>query len=144
MKLDSIYALWAEDSKIDRMDLGEESLKISSLHQKYSEIYTNEKIALRKYESDLKVLKLEKHEFYTQGPTNETQEKGWELPAIGKIIRSDVQQYIDADKDVIQLTLKIGVQYEKVSLLESIIKNLFNRGFQIKNAIDYMKFQAGN
>jgi hypothetical protein len=144
MKLDSIYALWSEDSKIDRMDLGEESLKISSLHQKYSEIYTNEKIALRKYESDLKVLKLEKHEFYTQGPTNETQEKGWELPAIGKIIRSDVQQYIDADKDVIQLTLKIGVQYEKVSLLESIIKNLFNRGFQIKNAIDYMKFQAGN
>jgi hypothetical protein len=144
MKLDSIYALWAEDSKIDRMDLGEESLKISSLHQKYSEIYTNEKIALRKYESDLKVLKLEKHEFYTQGPTNETQEKGWELPAIGKIIRSDVQQYIDADKDVIQLTLKIGVQYEKVSLLESIIKNLFNRGFQIKNAIDYMKFQEGN
>jgi hypothetical protein len=144
MKLNSIYALWAEDSKIDRMDLGEESLKISSLHQKYSEIHTNEKIALRKYESDLKVLKLEKHEFYTQGPTNETQEKGWELPAIGKIIRSDVQQYIDADKDVIQLTLKIGVQYEKVSLLESIIKNLFNRGFQIKTAIDYMKFQAGN
>jgi hypothetical protein len=143
MKLDSIYALWAEDSKIDRMDLGEESLKISSLHQKYMEIYTNEKIILRKFDSDLKVLKLEKYEFYTQGPTNETQEKGWELPSIGKIIRADVQQYIDADNDVVQLTLKIGIQHEKVSLLESIIKNLSNRGFQIKNAIDWIKYTSG-
>jgi len=143
MKLDSIYALWAEDSKIDRMDLGEESLKISSLHQKYMEIYTNEKIVLRKYDSDLKVLKLEKYEFYTQGPTNETQERGWELPAIGKVIRSDVQQYVEADKDIIQLTLKIGIQHEKVSLLESIIKNLSNRGFQIKNAIDWIKYASG-
>jgi hypothetical protein len=143
MKLDSIYALWAEDSKIDRLDLGEESLKISSLHQKYSQIYTNEKIRLREYEAALKVLKLEKYEFYTQGPTNETQEKGWELPAIGKIIRSDVQQYIEADKEIIELTLKIGIQNEKVSLLDSIIKNLFNRGFQIKNAIDWMKYTSG-
>jgi hypothetical protein len=144
MKLKMIYALWAEDSKIDRMDLGEESLKISSLHQKYMEIYTNEKIFLRKYESELKIMKLEKYEFYTQGPTKETQEKGWELPAIGKIIRSDVQQYIEADKDVIELSLKIGVQHEKVSLLESIVKNIANRGFQIKNAIDFIKFQEGN
>jgi len=143
MKLETIYAFWAEDSKIDRMDLGEESLKISSLHQKYMEIYTNEKIILRKFDIDLKVLKLEKHEFYTQGPTNETQEKGWELPAIGKVIRSDVQQYVEADKDIIQLTLKIGIQNEKVSLLESIIKNLSNRGFQIKNAIDWIKYTSG-
>jgi hypothetical protein len=143
MKLETIYAFWAEDSKIDRMDLGEESLKISSLHQKYSQIYTNEKIRLREYEAALKVLKLDKYEFYTQGPTNETQEKGWELPAIGRIIRSDVQQYIDADKDIIELSLKIGIQNEKISLLDSIIKNLFNRGFQIKNAIDYMKYTSG-
>jgi hypothetical protein len=143
MKLESIYAFWAEDRKIDRMDLGEESLRISSLHQKYMEIYTNEKIILRKLDTDLKVLKLEKYEFYTQGPTNETQEKGWELPAIGKVIRSDVQQYVEADKDIIQLTLKIGIQHEKVSLLESIIKNLSNRGFQIKNAIDWIKYASG-
>ena len=143
MKLDSIYALLAEDSKIDRLDLGEESLKISSLHQKYSQIYTNEKIRLREYEAALKVLKLEKYEFYTQGPTNETQEKGWELPAIGKVIRSDVQQYVEADNDIIQLTLKIGIQHEKVSLLESIIKNLSNRGFQIKKPIDWIKYERG-
>jgi hypothetical protein len=143
MKLETIYAFWAEDSKIDRMDLGEESLKISSLHQKYSQIYTNEKIRLREYEAALKVLKLDKYEFYTQGPTNETQEKGWELPAIGRIIRSDVQQYIDADKDIIELSLKIGIQNEKISLLDSIIKNLFNRGFQIKNAIDWIKYTSG-
>ena len=143
MKIESIHSLWREDSKIDRMDLGEESLKISSLHQKYIEIYTFEKDRLRKYEAALKILKLEKYEFFTQGPTHETQEKGWELPAIGKVIRSDVQQYIDADKDVIELTLKIGIQNEKISLLDSIMKNLANRGFQIKNAIDWLKYASG-
>lgn len=143
MKIETIYEMWAEDSNIDRMDLGEESLKISSLHQKYSQIFAHEKIQLRKYEAQLKVLKLEKYEFYTQGPTQETQEKGWELPAIGKVIRSDVQQYIEADKDVIHLTLRIGIQNEKISLLDSIIKNIFNRGFQIKNAIDWMKYASG-
>lgn len=143
MKLESIFELWQEDAKIDSADLGSESLKISLLHNKYHKIFTNERIMLRGLEAELKLLKLDKHEFYTQGPTKETQEKGWVLPPIGKVIKSDVAQYIEADKDVVKLTLKIGIQHEKIDLLESIIKTLQNRGFQIKTALDWLKFQSG-
>lgn len=143
MKLESIFELWEEDSKINREMLDEESLKISILHAKYHKIYTNERLMLRKYESELKVLKLEKFEFYTQGPTKETQEKGWQLPPIGKILKADANIYVDADKDIIALTLKIGIQHEKIELLESIIKTLQNRGFQIKTALDWIKFTSG-
>ena len=143
MKLDNIFELWEHDSKINREELDRESLNASKLHQKYHKIYTQERLLLRKYELDLKQLRLEKFEFFTQGPTRETQEKGWQLPPIGKILKADANTYVDADKEVIELTLKIGIQHEKIELLESIIKSIMNRGFQIKNAIEWIKFQSG-
>lgn len=143
MKLESIFELWADDSKINREDLGEESLNISKLHHKYHQIYTYERLNLRKLESELKQLKLEKFEFYTQGPTRETAEKGWQLPPIGKVLKADANTYVDADKDIVNLALKIGIQHEKIELLESIIKTISNRGFQIKTALDWIKFTNG-
>ena len=143
MKLDSILEMWKQDSHIDRETLDEESLKIAKLHQKYHEVYTRERLVLRELEAKLKVLKLEKYEFFTQGPTKETMEKGWELPPIGKVIKTAADQYVDADKDIIALNLRIGLQHEKIELLNSIIRNLMNRNFQIKNAIDFMKWQSG-
>ena len=143
MKLESIFENWEQDSKIDKMELGDESLRISTLHHKYHKFYTNERLMLRQLEADLKTLKLEKFEFYTQGPTKETQERGWQLPPIGKVIRSDAQQYVDADKDIVNLSLRIGIQHEKIELLESILKTLHNRGFQIKTALDWIKFTNG-
>jgi hypothetical protein len=100
-------------------------------------------LRLRKYELDLKKLRLEKYEFYTQGPTEETHAKGWHLPPIGKVIKSEVNNYVDADDDIIQLTLKVGIQQEKIEMLESIIKSLTNRGFLIKSAIDFERFRTG-
>lgn len=143
MKLDDIFALWEVDSVINRYELGEEALKTSSLHKKYYQIFVNERLLQKKYEIQLKQLKLEKHEFYTQGPTQEQAEKGWKLPAIGRILKSEAGTYVDADKDVVDLTLKLAVQNEKVELLESIIKTLANRNFNIRAAIDWERFKTG-
>lgn len=143
MKLADIQELWNKDSEIDNTDLGNESLKISKIHNKYYNIYINEKLVLKKYETDLKELKLSKYEFYTQGPTKEQKELNWELPPVGKILKSDVNSYIEADSDIIKLTLKIGMQHEKVQFIDSIIKSLNGRSFNIKNAIEWNKFTQG-
>jgi hypothetical protein len=143
MKIDDIYDEWEKDSHIDRSELGDESLKIPKLHHKYFKIFTHERLTLRKYEAELKQMRLEKHEFYTLGPTEETHEKGWKLPPQGRILKSEVSNYIDADKDIVNLTLKVGIQQEKIELLQSIIKSLTNRGFNIKAAIDWEKFKVG-
>jgi hypothetical protein len=143
MKLEAIYEEWNIDSEIDMTELGNEAIKIPKLHHKYFQMYTNEKMLLRKYEAELKSLKLEKYEFYTQGPTRETQEKGWVLPARGMILKQEMPMYLEGDRDLIDMSLKIGLQQEKVELLESIIKSLTNRGFQIKSAIDWNKFTMG-
>jgi hypothetical protein len=91
----------------------------------------------------MKQLKLEKYEFYTQGPNEETQAKGWRIPAKGLILKSDIPMYMDADPEIIKLSLKIGLQQEKLELLESIIKSFGNRGYNIKAAIDWQKFTMG-
>ena len=143
MKLEAIYEEWSKDSEIDMTDLGNEAIKIPKLHHKYFQVYSSEKLLLRKYEAEMKTLKLSKYEFYTQGPSKETQEKGWVLPSRGMILKQEMPMYLEGDQDIINLSLRIGMQQEKVELLESIIKSLTNRGFQIKSAIDWNKFTMG-
>ena len=58
-------------------------------------------------------------------------------------MKAESEQYIQADKDIIQTNIKSVNQKEKMSILEEIIKNLNQRNFQIKNAIDYMKWTNG-
>jgi hypothetical protein len=144
MKLENIIELWEEDTNINSSELGEEALKIPKLHSKYYQIYIKEKLMLRKYEADLGGLRLNKTEFYMYGPSSQEQiDLGWKLPASGKVLKSDLPKYVDADNDVIEQTLKIGLQKEKVDFLDSIIKSLTARGFNIRASIDWEKFKMG-
>ena len=143
MKLENIIAEWSKDSKIDPFNLGNEAISIPNLHHKYYQIYLAEKAQYYGYESEYKKLRLLKFEFYTQGPTK-PQHQNWELPAIGKILRSDVQMYMDSDEDLVAAELKIKYQKEKIDFVDSIIKSLTNRGFQIKSAIEYERFKMGS
>ena len=143
MKIEEIFNQWKEDAEIDRTELGEESLKIPKLHHKYYQILISEKLLLRAYEAEMKQLKLDKYEFFTQGPNEETKAKGWEIPAKGLILKADIPMYMDADKDIVKLSLKIGLQQEKMELLDSIIRSLTNRGYNIKTALDWQRFTMG-
>ena len=144
MNIEKIFEEWEVDSKIDRTELGDAALHIAVLHSKYYKVFISERLLLRKLEADMKQLKLSKYEFYTQGPSKESQDRGWALPAKGMILKQDLSIYMDADKDIIELNLKIAYQMEKIDLLEAIIKSLTNRNFQIKSAIDWTKFMQGS
>jgi hypothetical protein len=67
---------------------------------------------------------------------------GWE-PFRLNVLKSDIPMYIEADQDIIKTNLRIAMQQEKVDSLESIIRSINNRGFLIKNAIEYEKFKVG-
>jgi len=143
MDIEEILNHWKEDVNIDPTDLTTESLKIPKLHHKYYQILVKERLLLRKYKEDYKSLKLQKHEFYTQGPSEETVKKGWELPAKGLILKSDVPLYMDADREMTTLSLRIGLQEEKVTTLDSIIDSIMKRSYLINSAIEWQKFTMG-
>lgn len=143
MKIEEIQEQWSKDAVIDKTATDDESLKIPKLHSKYYNIYCTERLRWRQQDSNLKKLKAEKFEFYTQGPSKEQIAAGIELPSRGKILRADVSIYMDADKDIIDLSLKMAYTQEKVELLESIIKCIMQRNFQLRVSLDFMKFTNG-
>jgi hypothetical protein len=143
MTLEEILESWEQDCIVDKTELAEEALKIPNLHSKYLRILSTEKLKLKKLESEYKILKLEKYEFYTQGHTEDTMKKGWQLPAKGMILKADIPMYMEADEDIINSTLKISYQNEKIEALDTIIRSVMNRGYHIKSAIDWNKFIMG-
>lgn len=143
MKIEDIMKLWEQDSQIDVTEIGNESIKVAKLHSKYLNILSSERLLLRKLESEMKVLKRDKYEMYTMGYTKEHKELGWEMPARGMVLKQDVNIYMDSDKEIVALSLRIGIQQEKVEMLELIMKSVQNRGYQLKTALDHQKFVMG-
>lgn len=135
--------MWEKDSVIDRTELGQESLNTPKIHARYLKIFAAEKLQYRRLHAEMQVLKRDKFQFLLDGATQESQDRGWEYPTRGRILKTDIGIYNDADKQVQELQLKMDIQLQKIDTLESILKTIANRGFQIKNAIDFMKFQNG-
>ena len=143
MKLEDIQILWDKDSKINPVDLATESLRVPDLHNKYYKIYTNERLLLSKWELEFKKLYKEKYEYYMGiMDEGELRVNGWE-PFTLKVLKADLAIYMEADQDITNFSHKLSLQKEKINFLEALIKNLNNRGFLIKNAIDWNKFTNG-
>jgi hypothetical protein len=143
MQLNEIYELWDVDSHFERDLLTEETLKIPRLHSKYLRILSEERIRLKTYESNYKKLFRLKHEYYRGDLDHETlTERGWKQNPL-KILRQDLDMYIQQDDDIIEMSYKVTAQKEKISLVESIMQQVNNRGYQIKSIIDWERFKEG-
>tara|TARA_R110002020_G_scaffold17194_8_gene60737 strand:- start:12933 stop:13370 length:438 start_codon:yes stop_codon:yes gene_type:complete len=141
--LDHYFDLWAEDSKIDRTELGEESIKIPQLHHKYYKMYSLERLNLVRLQEEMKILKKDKIEYYTGTMAeDDLKERGWE-PNPLRILKTDIPVHMEADKDFVDLNLKLAYNKEKVEFLEAVVKTLNIRSYQINNAINWEKFKVG-
>ena len=122
--LDNYFDLWAEDSKIDRTELGEESIKIPQLHHKYYKMYSLERLNLVRLQEEMKILKKDKIEYYTGTMAeDDLKERGWE-PNPLRILKTDIPVHMEADKDFVDLNLKLAYNKEKVEFLEAVVKTL--------------------
>lgn len=54
-----------------------------------------------------------------------------------------IQRYLEADEKLVAVDLKVRYYDVMLKFLEEIIKTVSNRTYQIKNAIEWHKFQAG-
>ena len=144
MKLEDIQELWHRDSKIDYTELGTESIRIPQIHDKYLKIFTDERIRLKGVEFELSKMVRTKTEYYSGKMSQEELERrGWEQ-YLGRLLKNEITNYIESDDDVIKLKQQLVVLQEKINYLDSVIRMINNRGFQIKNALDWLKFSHGN
>jgi hypothetical protein len=143
MNLEAIFAEWDVDNEIDRTELAEELRRLPKLHGKYWRYMIDERLRLRMLEAEMKALRLAKNGFYQDGPDEDTRAKGWDYPVKGRILRSDTPLYLDADREIQALAQRIDLAKEKVTLLESILHHIKDRGFHLRDISAWVRFQAG-
>jgi hypothetical protein len=57
--------------------------------------------------------------------------------------KDTLQKYMDADESLSQSSLKVEYYDALLNYLQDILRMIHNRNYQIKNAIDFMKFASG-
>lgn len=140
MNLEEIEKLWQEDSYIDPDNLHLESIKIPTLHSKYFKIHNNLSLLKRKEENNFFELQQQKWLYYSGKADPETYK---EKPFDHRVLKGDLDRYLNSDEDLIRSSTKIEYYSVMLKFLESILKNIENRSFQIKNSIEFMKFIGG-
>ena len=141
MNLEQIQEMWEKDSKIDPDNLHDESLKIPQLHSKYYTLYNTITLLREKARESYAKVKLERYNYYTGKATAEVYA---EEPFPYKVREKDaIQRHLEADDKMNKIDMKIKYYDVMLKFLEEIIRAVSNRTYQIKNAIEWNKFQAG-
>ena len=141
MNLEAIQEMWEKDSHIDPDNLHDESLKIPQLHSKYYTLYNTITLMREKAGTQYSKVRLERYNYYTgKAPA----EAYIEEPFPYKVREKDaIQRHLEADDRMNKVDMKIKYYDIMLKFLEEVIRAVSNRTYQIKNAIEWNKFQAG-
>jgi|TARA_B110000285_G_scaffold23269_1_gene22420 hypothetical protein len=142
MTLSEIQEQVRKDLKINDLELDIESLRIPSLHSKYLQLLTEHSLLLKKTQGELSVLKRNKWIYYTGRATEDIYKERGDF-SIKLKNKDEEKTFIDADNEYRELKGKVDYYSTVVDYLQEIVKSVSNRSFQIKNAIEWRKFEAG-
>ena len=143
MDNDTLRQMIQKDLHIKDAELDTESLRIPQLHNKYLNMLHDEKIMLQALRVKRKMLLRDKWEYYTGKMDEDTlKKKGWE-PFNLKILKQDVDMYIESDSDMIAVESKVFLQQERVEFLQETVKAINNLQWHIRDAIAWRKFING-
>jgi len=140
MKIEDIKDMLEKDRSIDHTQLDTESLKIPEQAVKYQQMAYDEAVTLRYLEREYNIMKLNRWMYYMGKSSDEEYEKE---PFDHKVLKSDVNTFLEADSKLCNLQDRIILQTEKLKLVVEAGKVMQNKSFNIKNALDHQKFMGG-
>jgi len=141
VSLEVIQEMWQKDSVVNQDELDTESLKIPQLHAKYYQLYNTILLLRKQAEQQHSSILLERRKFY-MGKA-ETQVYIDEPFPYKVRDKEDLRLYLEADEKLSKIRLKIDYYDTMLKYLEEILKQISNRTYQIKNAIEWRRFSAG-
>lgn len=126
--------------EIDKLKIADESLNVPFVSSKISALVYDLNIYLIKFEHQLDQKEKELFEYYSGKSSPEIyKQKPFQI----KILKSDIPKYINADEDYQFLNMMIKTIKSQIDVLKSYLIIANNRGYNIKNYIDIMKFENG-
>ena len=140
MTLDEIKLQVKKDLEVDDETLDKESYKNQELYAKYLDHKTNFELLLYKAKGDYKVLFRDKWEYYGgKADAKIYVTKPFDL----KVLKTDLSIYIESDEEIIKLEHKIAYLETTIKYIDGVLRSIQSRGWDIKNAIEWKKFEAG-
>ena len=143
MNLEKIEELWAKDAEkfFDHRDLPEllanDSMETPKLHAKYLQLHNEFKLMMSDAQTKYKKLYKDKWLYYNgKAPSSVYAEKPFDL----KVLKGDLDMFIDSDEDVCRAKQKIDYLETCINSIDRILKEIHNRGFAIKNTIEIVKY----
>ena len=141
MNLETLQEMWKKDSVIDTDLYCEESTKIPQLHMRYMEFFNTYSLMKKEREIEMRRLIREKWLYYKgKAPSKVYKELPFDLKLTTK---EEINMFIEADDAICKLQFKIDYIEQVLLYLDSILRMINNRNFQIKNAIEWEKFKNG-
>ena len=140
MNLDELKLQVQRDLKVDDEHLDTESLKNQEIKATYLDHKSRYELLLYRAKGDYKRLYREKWEYYGgKADAKIYASKPFDL----KVLKSDLSVYIESDEDIIQIEHKVAYLETVVKYIDGVLRSINSRGWDIKNAIDWKKFEAG-
>lgn len=140
MNLDELKMQVQKDLQVDNEHLDTESLKNQEIKAKYLDHKSRYELLLFKAKGDYKRLYREKWEYYGgKADAKIYATKPFDL----KVLKTDLAVYISSDEEIINAENKVGYLETVIDYIKGVIKSVDNRGWDIKNAIEWRKFEAG-
>lgn len=145
MTLDELLEMWDTDTDINDAHLDRASLATAKLHSKYLRMLMQFKMKIAALNSEYNNLKQLKFRYYRgEMSREELTARGWSQWQGVKPLKNELDQFLTGDSDLIKITLKVDYIKVMIEALELIIKQIGARDWQIRNAITYKQFMAGN
>jgi len=140
MTLDELKLQVQRDLKVDNEHLDTESLKNQEIKANYLDHKSRYELLLYKAKGDYKRMYREKWEYYGgKADAKIYATKPFDL----KVLKTDLAVYISSDEEIINAENKVGYLETVIDYIKGVIKSVDNRGWDIKNAIEWKKFEAG-
>jgi len=137
--LEALMKEWASDTSIDKDAMEKETLKISHLHSKYLNVRVHHNILLRRMETDYKLLRgLREEYFHGRLAKEELDEHGWDQFQT-VLSNPAVARKLDTDPELNKMLLKRIAHEEIVSYCDMVLKSLHNRTWDLGNFIKYQQ-----
>ena len=139
MNLKEIQDMWKVDCKIDDIELDASSLEVPRLHAKYAELLSEKKLAVIRYERQMKELNKDKWLWYGgKMSRDKIEEHKWDYdPFDGlTVLKSDYDKFTGADKEIQDLNDKL--EYSK-SYSRCIIRYCLSNNLETSNNKEYYR-----
>lgn len=141
--LEELTQEFEERIAINDYHLDKSSVENSSFHGRFLTYMTQAKCERLSLTQKMNSLLVDLSDYYMgYMPKDDMDDRGWK-PFLKKITKSELDKYIRSNKEYQELERQIEIMNITIDFIKDAQDAFKSRGFNIKNIIDWRKFQSG-